>query len=43
MHHPNMNNFHKDRSILRQLADQQAAIASLPIHAEKIEVYGLSG
>jgi hypothetical protein len=37
MHHPNMNNFHKDRSILRQLADHQAAIASLPIHAEKIE------
>jgi hypothetical protein len=26
----------KDRSILRRLADQQAAIASLPIHAEKI-------
>jgi hypothetical protein len=26
----------KDRSILRRLADQQAAIASLPVHAEKI-------
>ncbi len=26
----------KDRSILRRLADQQATIASLPIHAEKI-------
>ena len=26
----------KDRSILRQLAEQQAAIASLPVHKEKI-------
>jgi hypothetical protein len=26
----------KDRSILRRLADQQAAIACLPIHAEKV-------
>jgi len=31
-----MSIFQKDRSILRRLADQQAAIASLPIHTEKI-------
>lgn len=32
----NMNTIQKDQSILRRLADQQAAIASLPIHKEKI-------
>ena len=31
-----LNILQKDRSILRRLADQQAAIASLPIHTEKI-------
>ena len=32
----NMSILQNDRSILRRLADQQAAIASLPIHKEKI-------
>jgi hypothetical protein len=32
-----MSMLQKDRSILRQLADQQAAIACLPIHTEKVE------